>query len=139
MCEDDGLPIDVDELTLRRVEFGDRGDLFEMYSNPLIARYQFFEPWTPEQVEQFVLSQSQVHAGDPGVPLVLVVVLRAENKVIGDCQITIHSPQLSGSAGRDRLHVQSGVFGARICHEGGQCGVRLRVHAVEPAPDHGGG
>jgi len=91
MSEDDGLPIDVDELTLRRVKYTDGADLFEIYSNPEVAHYQFFEPWTPEQVEQLVYSQSDVFAGDPGVPFVLVAVIRANNKVIGDCQITINS------------------------------------------------
>lgn len=91
MSDDDGLPIEVDELLLRRVEYSDATDLFEIYSNPEVARYQFFEPWTPEQIEQFVYSQSDVFAGDPGVPFVLVAVLRSDNKVIGDCQITINS------------------------------------------------
>ncbi len=89
--ENEGLPIDVDELTLRRVEYDDRADLFEIYSNPEVARYQFFDPWTLGQVEQLVYSQSEVFAGDPGVPFVLVAVLRSEGKVIGDCQITINS------------------------------------------------
>ena len=91
MSEDDGLPMVVDELTLRRVEYGDGADLFEIYSNPDVARYQFFEPWTPEQIEELVFSQSEVFAGDPGVPFVLVAVLRSDNKVIGDSQITINS------------------------------------------------
>jgi len=91
MNDSDGLPIDVDELSLRRIEYEDRADLFEIYSNPDVARYQFFEPWTAEQIEDLVYSQSEVFAGDPGVPFVLVAVLRSQNKVIGDCQITINS------------------------------------------------
>ncbi|MBD3673028.1 MAG: GNAT family N-acetyltransferase [Planctomycetaceae bacterium] len=93
MTNDDGLPIEVDDLMLRRLEYSDATDLFEIYSNPDVARYQFFTPWTMEQVEQFVYSQSDVFVGDPGVPFVLVAVLLAEKKVIGDCQITINSVQ----------------------------------------------
>lgn len=71
--------------------YGDRADLFEIYSNADVARYEFFEPWTLEQVEQFLYSQSQIFAGHPGVPFVLVAVLRSEQKVIGNVQITINS------------------------------------------------
>jgi len=91
MIEDDGLPFDVGEMTLRRVDYEDRADLLEIYSNPDVARYQFFEPWTSEQVDDLVYSQSDVFAGDPGVPLILVAALRSPNKVIGDCQVTINS------------------------------------------------
>jgi RimJ/RimL family protein N-acetyltransferase len=91
MTEDDDLPIRVDQLTLRRVEYRDAADLFEIYSDPEVARYQFFQPWAPQQGEQLIYSQAEIFAGDPGVPFVLVAVLDSEDKVIGDCQITINS------------------------------------------------
>ncbi len=91
MTEADGLPINVDELTLRRVEVDDSADLFELYSNPDNAKYEFFDPWTREQVEDLVYSQSDMFAGDPGIPFVLVAELESANKVIGACQLTINS------------------------------------------------
>ena len=91
MNESDGLPIDLDKLTLRRVEYNDRTDLYEIYSNPEVARFNFFEPWTPDQIEDLVHSQSELYAGAPGVPLILVADIRSQKKVIGDCQITINS------------------------------------------------
>lgn len=91
MRKDDGLPVDVDELTLRRVQYADGADLLEIYSDPDVARYEFFDPWTPDQIEGLLYSQSKVFVGDPGVPFVLSVVLRSESKVIGACQLTINS------------------------------------------------
>jgi RimJ/RimL family protein N-acetyltransferase len=91
MSIDFRLPIDLEDLTLRRLQPEDGPDLYEIYSNPEVTRYQFFKPWTPEEVEQFMYVQFGMRTGDPGVPLVLVVVLRSTNKVIGDCQHTINS------------------------------------------------
>lgn len=86
---EDALPIELDELILRRVKYGDKSDLFEIYSNPDFTRYQLFDPWTIEQTDDFVCSQYKISAGDTGVPFVLVAVHREDNKVIGECQLSI--------------------------------------------------
>lgn len=85
------LPIKCDELTLRRVTERDYADLCDYYTAPEVARYQFWEPFTDEQVAHLVGSQADVMPGDPGVAFVLVVVLQAEDRVIGDCSLTITS------------------------------------------------
>jgi RimJ/RimL family protein N-acetyltransferase len=87
----DTLPFDIDELILRRVEPEDRADLFEYYGNPEVARYEFWDPWRIEQIDDLIAEQPQFRLGDPGVPIVLVAELKPEGKVIGDCQLTINS------------------------------------------------
>ena len=89
-CE---LPIKCVELTLRRVTEGDYSDLHDYYTNPEVARYQFWEPYTDEQVAQLIEAQAMVMPGDPGVSFVLAVLLEAESRVIGDCSLTITSPE----------------------------------------------
>ncbi len=87
------LPIKCDELSLRRVTEHDYSDLYDYYTNPEVARYQFWEPFTDEQVAHLIESQGNVTPGDPGVPFVLAVVLDAESRVIGDCSLTITSDE----------------------------------------------
>ncbi|MGQ0634114.1 MAG: GNAT family N-acetyltransferase [Planctomycetaceae bacterium] len=87
------LPLETGELTLRRVHPDDRADLFEFYGGPDVWRFQFWGPWTIEQIDEIIAGQSDIRIGDPGVPLVLIVVLRSEAKVIGDYQLTINSPE----------------------------------------------
>jgi len=85
------LPLKCDELTLRRVTERDYSDLYDYYTHPEVARFQFWEPFTDEQVAQLIESQATLMPGDPGVPFTIVVVLDAESCVIGDCSLTITS------------------------------------------------
>lgn len=97
---ENALPIELDDLTLRRVQSEDQSDLFAIYSNPDVCRYQLFKAWTAEEAEQFVFSQFEISAGDPGVPYVLVAEHRSDGKVVGDCQLTITSvPNRQGEIG----------------------------------------
>jgi aminoglycoside 6'-N-acetyltransferase len=83
------LPIEVDELVLRRVGPDDRADLFEYHGDPKVSRFEFHDALTPDQLDEMVAEQTQVRLGDPGVTLILGAVLKSEAKVIGDCQLTI--------------------------------------------------
>jgi RimJ/RimL family protein N-acetyltransferase len=85
------LPIELDQLTLRRVTYDDRSDLVEYYGNPEVSRFDFWDPQTIEQIDQRIAQQFEVGVGDPGVPLLLAAELKSEAKVIGDCQLTIDS------------------------------------------------
>lgn len=84
------LPFSVGNLVIRRTEIADVPDLSEYLCDPEVARYQFWEPYSVEQVAALVDSQSAIRVGDPGVPLVLAAEL--DGRVIGDCQLTINSP-----------------------------------------------
>lgn len=79
----------IDDLIVRRADPRDCDDLFEFLCLPDVARYQFWSPFTREQVLQLIEGQSQIEIGDPGVAVQLVVEHRG--RVIGDCQLTITS------------------------------------------------
>src|SRR5687767_2931206 len=85
------LPLTLDELTLRRIGPIDADDLNSIYSRIEVAQYEFWNPWTAEQIENHICTQAEIRVGDPGVPLVLGVVLHPVQKLIGECQITINS------------------------------------------------
>jgi RimJ/RimL family protein N-acetyltransferase len=70
----------------------DFDDLFEFYSDPQVARFQFWGPYSAEQVERLIEEQEEHKFGDPGVPLYFAAVDSAEQKLIGDCPLTIISP-----------------------------------------------
>lgn len=88
----DDLPLRLGDILLRRLEPRDVADLLEIKSNPEVVRYELFGCWSESDVQHCIQQQMQVHPGDPGVPLILAVELLAEQKLIGDCQITINSP-----------------------------------------------
>jgi RimJ/RimL family protein N-acetyltransferase len=85
------LPLDLGDLTIRRILLSDAPDLLEYLANPEVARYQYREPLTAEAVAELLDHQSQVRTGDPGPPLVLAAVF--EGKVVGDVQLTITIPE----------------------------------------------
>lgn len=86
-----GLPLRVGDLSLRRIDTHDRNDLWEIYRRPEVSRYEFFEVQDVGYVDQVIASQTGLQPGDPGVPLYLVAELTPQNKVIGKCQLMIHS------------------------------------------------
>jgi RimJ/RimL family protein N-acetyltransferase len=85
------LPLDLGDLTVRRVLTSDAPDLLEYRSNPEVARHQYWEPYTAEAVAELLEHQSQVRTGDPGQPLVLAAVF--QGKVVGDVLLTATSPE----------------------------------------------
>lgn len=86
------LPIELGDLLLRRLELRDVADLLEIKSDPAVVRYELFGCWSESDVHHCIKEQMPIHPGDPGVPLILAVELVPEQKLIGDCQLTIHSP-----------------------------------------------
>jgi RimJ/RimL family protein N-acetyltransferase len=87
------LPLALDDLTIRRVRRGDAADLLEYRSDPEVARQQYWEPFTAEQVARLLQEQAHVRPGDLGVPLVLAV--EYGTKVVGDFMLTINIPEHS--------------------------------------------
>lgn len=83
------LPLSIDGLLIRRLVPDDYGDLHAYWSDPECARYQFWGPYTTEQVTAMIAGQAEVAPGDPGVSLVLAAEL--DGTVIGDCQFTVTS------------------------------------------------
>jgi RimJ/RimL family protein N-acetyltransferase len=83
------LPLSINELHIRRIVPDDFRNLREYWSDPEVARYQFWGPYTSEQVTAMIDGQVEIAPGDPGVALVLAAVL--DDSVIGDCQLTVTS------------------------------------------------
>ena len=86
---DDGLPITTERLTLRRLQPTDSAALLAIYGNEDNARFEFWPPWSVEQVDDLIYSQADIYLGDPGVPFVLAAT-KTDN-LIGSVQLTINS------------------------------------------------
>ena len=83
------LPLDLGDLTIRRLRHTDFADIRAIYSDSEVARYQDWEPMSDDQVQTLLDGQGCLIPGDAGVPLILPVVLNAEDRVIGDVVLTI--------------------------------------------------
>ena len=88
---DDGLPIATGRMILRRLDRGDAVSLCDVYGNEGNARFEFGEAWSREQIDELILSQSDVYLGDPGVPFVLAAIETQSDVLIGAVQLTINS------------------------------------------------
>lgn len=91
MQSTNGLPITTPRMILRRVLPEDADALLEIYSNEANMKYEFGDPWSADQVAEFIYSQSTIRVGDPGVPFTLVAADSATGSVMGSVQITINS------------------------------------------------
>ena len=87
------LPITFESVSLRRIQPSDFADLLEYHSDPAVYRYQFGDPLLPEQVTSMIEEQMQLRPGSPGVALTLAVIPGRQTRLIGDCQITVTSPE----------------------------------------------
>jgi len=87
----DQLPLKTQRLMLRRLLPVDADDLLAIYGNPDNARYEFWQAWTAEQVEELIYSQAEVFLGDPGVPFILGVIEPDSGALIGAVHLTINS------------------------------------------------
>lgn len=87
----DCVPFSTERLVLRRVEHTDFAALYEIYGNEQNSRFQFGPSWSPEQVEEFIVSQSNIYLGDPGVPFVLAATEKLSESLAGAVELTISS------------------------------------------------
>jgi len=78
------LPLDLGDIVLRRAVPQDVPAIREYYANPEVARYQLF---SVEQLQRLV----DVPVEETGTPdlCCLAVVHRDENRVVGDCNLTV--------------------------------------------------
>lgn len=88
------LPLDLGDLTLRRLRHTDFAEVLAYYSNVEVARYCEWEAMSADQVAALMEGQGSVLPGDPGVPLIIAAELKSESRVIGDCSLTITRPDV---------------------------------------------
>jgi RimJ/RimL family protein N-acetyltransferase len=130
------LPLHVGGMTIRRVSSNDFRDLSKYLSDPEVARYQFWEPYSAEQVAALIDCQAAVRIGDPGVALVLAVEL--DRQVIGDCELTIHSLDDRQAEIGFRFNPQftgRGLATQAVSAALGFAFLRLRMHRVVSCTD----
>ena len=74
-----------ERLMLRELEPGDWQALYAIESRPEVARYQSFDPRTPEESRAYVLEASQSARENRRLTYDLAMVLETETRLIGRC------------------------------------------------------
>jgi ribosomal-protein-alanine N-acetyltransferase len=74
-------------LQLRNLKESDLADFLHYRSRPEVARYQFWEPFDEKKSMEYILTYKDSLPGIPGEWFQLGIVLKSENKLIGDCAI----------------------------------------------------
>ena len=87
------LPIETERLIIRRFVTEDLDDEMEYMSDPEVARYEYWEPYTREDAEREADALSEVEPGTEGGWLELAVELKSVRKVIGNIAIKVLSRQ----------------------------------------------
>ena len=108
---DDGLPLSTERLTLRRLQHSDAAALLAVYGNEDNAHFEFWPAWSTEQIDDLIISQSDVYLGDPGVPFVLGAIETETNSFIGTVELTINSVE-------DRQGELGFIFNPDYCGRG---------------------
>lgn len=91
------LTLESRRLLLRPVIEKDLDDFFEYRSKPEVARYQLWEPFERQQSLDYILKFKDSVPGIPGQWFQMGIVLKEENKLIGDCAIKLleHEPRIA--------------------------------------------
>jgi RimJ/RimL family protein N-acetyltransferase len=79
--------LESERLLLRNLKESDLDSFLSYRSLPGVAKYQMFEPYTREKALSFILSQKDAQFGVAGKWLQLGIVLKSEDKLVGDCGI----------------------------------------------------
>ena len=87
------IPIDTEQLILRQFREGNLQDHLEYASDPEVARYEYWEPYTLEKLTQESNEAQDIVPGVEGCWLELAIELRTQCKVIGSVAIKVLSRQ----------------------------------------------
>jgi RimJ/RimL family protein N-acetyltransferase len=122
-----------ERLQLREFVEADWPALHAVESVPEVARYQSFEPRTPEESRAYVLSSAASAAEEPRLTYDLAMVLRAENQLIGRCGLGLTDPAIGEAMIWYTLHPQ--YWGQGLTTEAARALIdhgfrRLRLHRV---------
>lgn len=86
------LPLETSRTRLRRIELGDFDRLLAIYGDEESSKYDFYGPFGASDIEQIILSQSEIYIGDPGVPFYLGVEQSESGELIGIINLFIQNP-----------------------------------------------
>ncbi len=77
------FPLETERLLLRAPRATDEADIHEYASDPLVPRYEFWGPNTPEKTHEVLEAWLRQHEQWPRDEVDLVVELKSEKKLIG--------------------------------------------------------
>lgn len=81
--------LETHRLVLRRLEESDLEDFLCCRSNPDVARYQYWEPFTSKQAYSYIKKYRYSKPGIPGEWFQLGIVDKETNRLIGDCALKL--------------------------------------------------
>ncbi|MEO5647933.1 MAG: GNAT family N-acetyltransferase [Chitinophagaceae bacterium] len=84
-----------DRLIIRYFTDEDLDDFFDYRRDPVVARYQGFDPFDRDEAFQFIQSQKKQLFAEPGQWVQQALELKEDNKVIGDCAVRLDSNNTS--------------------------------------------
>jgi RimJ/RimL family protein N-acetyltransferase len=132
------LPIELGDLLLRRLRHTDFADMLAYYSHPEVARYCEWDAMSDTQVAAILEAQGNVMPGDVGVPLLIGLELLAEERLVGDCSLTIALPEHRQAEIGFCFHpeFQGRGFASRAVHAVlGYAFYKLEMHRIEARCD----
>ena len=88
-------PILTERLSIRRLELGDADSMFQYRSDPMISRYQNWEPDSVGEVRTFIAGLVEIGVDTPGRWYQLGLFVRDSGEMAGDCGINVqaHDPR----------------------------------------------
>lgn len=76
-------------ITLRHIQESDADAIFAYRSLPEVAKFQYWEPFTREQIVEFIEKNSNADLASRDNWIGLAVILNEGDKLIGDCALKI--------------------------------------------------
>lgn len=83
------LYITTSRLTIRNLNPADLDDFYAYRSNPVVARFQGYEPMSREQAQAFIADQQDQLFGQPGEWVQFGIEHAPSGRLIGDCAIKL--------------------------------------------------
>lgn len=84
-------PLATDRLILRELQPPDAEAMYAYRSDPVVARYQNWEPGSLEEIQGFIAGLSEAAPGQPGTWYQVGIALHESNALIGDLGIHVSS------------------------------------------------
>jgi len=84
-----------ERLSIRRLALGDAEAVFNYRSDPMISRYQNWEPESVGEVQKFIVGLDEIGVDTPGQWYQLGLSVRDSGELAGDCgiHVQVHDPR----------------------------------------------
>jgi len=91
--------LETDRLILRQFRDEDAEFILNFRGNPDVARYQLWEPYSTEDVADFLSNYKNILPGTPDTWCGFAIELKEKNIVIGDCALKVFDDERQGEIG----------------------------------------